>query len=124
MNRFQEWAQKYGSIYSLKVLDSKIIISDPQIVGRLLDKRGAIYSDRPENTVAMHVTDGHHFSFEQQGHVLETQAGHRGDAFQSPEIRLASLPCLRGRISIMLVQNKKKKRKYPMTDYTADPSTS
>lgn len=44
-----------------------IVISDPKIIGNLLDKKGAIYSDRPENTVAMHVTDGHHFSFEQQG---------------------------------------------------------
>ncbi|EXJ87561.1 hypothetical protein A1O3_04521 [Capronia epimyces CBS 606.96] len=66
--KFQEWVQKYGPIYSLKVLDSTIVvISDPQIVGQLLDKKGAIYSDRPENAVAMHVTDGHHFSFEQQG---------------------------------------------------------
>ncbi|KAJ5910349.1 hypothetical protein N7504_004992 [Penicillium tannophilum] len=66
--KFNEWAGKYGPIYSLKVLDSTmIVISDPKIIGNLLDKKGAIYSDRPENTVAMHVTDGHHFSFEQQG---------------------------------------------------------
>ncbi|KAL1896114.1 hypothetical protein Sste5346_004854 [Sporothrix stenoceras] len=66
--KFQEWAQQYGSIYSLKVLNSTfIVLSDPQIVGQLLDKKGVIYSDRPPNTVAMHITDGHHFSFEQQG---------------------------------------------------------
>ncbi|KAJ9132415.1 putative cytochrome P450 oxidoreductase [Pleurostoma richardsiae] len=66
--KFQEWADKYGSIYSLKVLNSTfIVISDPQTVGQLLDKKGVIYSDRPENAVAMHITDGHHFSFEQQG---------------------------------------------------------
>jgi cytochrome P450 len=66
--RFKEWAEKYGPIYSLKVLDSTmIVISDPKIIGNLLDKQGAIYSDRPVNAVAMHITDGHHFSFEQQG---------------------------------------------------------
>jgi cytochrome P450 len=64
--RFEEWAKKYGKIYSLKVFNSNIIVlSDPEIVGQLLDKKGAIYSDRPENHVAMHVTSGHHFSFEQ-----------------------------------------------------------
>lgn len=66
--RFEEWARKYGPIYSLKVFNSNIIvISDPQIVSQLLDKKGVIYSDRPESAVAMYITNGHHFSFEQQG---------------------------------------------------------
>ncbi|KAF2774010.1 putative cytochrome P450 oxidoreductase [Teratosphaeria nubilosa] len=66
--KFEEWAKKYGPIYSLRVFDSNIIvISDPRIVSQLLDKKGVIYSDRPDNVVAMHVTNGHHLSFEQQG---------------------------------------------------------
>lgn len=68
MDRFQEWAEKYGTIFSLKVFNSNIIVlSDPQIVGKLLDKKGAIYSDRPINNAALHVTNGHHFSFEPHG---------------------------------------------------------
>lgn len=37
------------------------------MVGNMLDKRGAIYSDRPYNRVAMNITEGNHFSFEQHG---------------------------------------------------------
>jgi cytochrome P450 len=67
-HRFREWAQQYGSIYCLKVFNSNIIVvSNPEVVGQLLDKRGAIYSDRPDNNAAMFITGGHHFSFEQQG---------------------------------------------------------
>ncbi|OCK76735.1 hypothetical protein K432DRAFT_305707 [Lepidopterella palustris CBS 459.81] len=65
--KFQEWSKKYGSIYSLEVLNSNIVvILDLQIAGQFLDKEGAVCSNRPENAVAMDITDGYRFSSEQQ----------------------------------------------------------
>ena len=45
--QFQKWAREYGPIYSL-ILGTKtmIVLSSDQAVVDLLDKRGAIYSDR------------------------------------------------------------------------------
>ena len=44
---FQKWAQEYGPIYSL-ILGTKtiIVLSSPEAVRDLLDKKGHIYSDR------------------------------------------------------------------------------
>ncbi|KAJ7177177.1 cytochrome P450 [Mycena filopes] len=45
---FHEWAQKYGSVMQLEVLGQRLIILDTyQAASDLLEKRGAIYSDRP-----------------------------------------------------------------------------
>lgn len=45
--QFQKWAQEYGPIYSL-ILGTKtmIVLSSSEAVRDLLDKKGAIYSDR------------------------------------------------------------------------------
>jgi hypothetical protein len=45
--QYQKWAQEYGPIYSL-IFGTKamIILSSPDVVRDLLDKRSAIYSSR------------------------------------------------------------------------------
>ena len=45
--QFEKWAKEYGPIYSL-ILGTKtmIVLSSDQAVVDLLDKKGAIYSDR------------------------------------------------------------------------------
>ncbi|OHF02015.1 cytochrome P450 2D18 [Colletotrichum orchidophilum] len=64
--KFKEWADQYGSIYSLKVGQSTmIVLNDRHAVHELLTSKGAYYNDRPvdqqfqlvmrgENTSLMH----------------------------------------------------------------------
>lgn len=44
-----------------------MVLSDRKSVHDLLDKRGAIYSDRPYNYVGEVITQGDHLTFEAQG---------------------------------------------------------
>lgn len=51
---YAELAKTYGPIMQLQILNrTVIVISNAKISGELLDKRGAIYSDRPEFPMAM-----------------------------------------------------------------------
>ncbi|KAM7189090.1 O-methylsterigmatocystin oxidoreductase [Naviculisporaceae sp. PSN 640] len=47
--KFQEWAEKYGPIYSV-IAGSRVMVflNEPQVVKDLFDKRGAIYGSRPD----------------------------------------------------------------------------
>jgi len=46
---FAQWGEKYGPLYSLMVGSSPLImIQSHKIAKELLDKRGAIYSSRPD----------------------------------------------------------------------------
>jgi len=54
--QFTKWAKEYGPIYSIMIGSRPVIvISSVDIVRDLFDKRGAIYSDRPEAYAAKHV---------------------------------------------------------------------
>jgi len=65
--RFNEWAQQYGSIYSLKVFNgTMIVLADRKAVYQLLDKKGSIYSDRPDMPVPLFLVRGCHMTFEAQ----------------------------------------------------------
>ncbi|KAG4292662.1 hypothetical protein FPRO06_12150 [Fusarium proliferatum] len=57
--QFQKWAQEYGSIYSL-ILGTKvmIVLNTDQTVKELVDKRGGIYSSRPESYIGQDVLSG------------------------------------------------------------------
>lgn len=56
--QFQAWAKQYGDLFSLKTGTSDmVIINSPAIVHELFDKRGAIYSNRPD----MYVLRSHIF---------------------------------------------------------------
>ncbi|KAE8422719.1 cytochrome P450 [Aspergillus pseudocaelatus] len=48
-----EWSRKYGDIYSLKLGSTNVIVlSSADVVTELFDKRGAIYSNRPDSYIA------------------------------------------------------------------------
>lgn len=48
--RFKRWAEEYGNIFSLKVgAGTWILLNDKRAVHDLLDKKSAIYSDRPND---------------------------------------------------------------------------
>ncbi|KAH6887764.1 cytochrome p450 monooxygenase [Thelonectria olida] len=57
--QFQKWAQEYGPIYSL-VLGTRnfIVLSDDVGIKEVLDKRGNIYSDRPEMFIGQNIASG------------------------------------------------------------------
>jgi len=57
--QFERWAREYGPVYSL-MLGTKvmIVLSSDQAVKDLVDKRGVIYSSRPEAYVAQDLISG------------------------------------------------------------------
>ncbi|KAJ4387337.1 hypothetical protein N0V93_007926 [Gnomoniopsis smithogilvyi] len=57
--QFEKWAREYGPVYSL-MLGSKVVIvlSSDQAVKDLIDKKGVIYSSRPESYLAQDVISG------------------------------------------------------------------
>lgn len=58
--QFDKWAETYGDIIGLKIGPANLVIlHNPQYVRELLDRRGAIYSDRPYSYIpAEHVFAG------------------------------------------------------------------
>lgn len=54
--QFEKWAREYGPIYSL-ILGTKvmIVLNSDLAIKDLLDKRGAIYSSRPEAYIAQDI---------------------------------------------------------------------
>ncbi|TCD64317.1 hypothetical protein EIP91_004264 [Steccherinum ochraceum] len=62
--RFAEWASIYGDIVSLKIgFSSVIIISSPEMVRQLLDKRSITTANRPPLHFNELVTDDHNVGF-------------------------------------------------------------
>jgi hypothetical protein len=57
--QFEQWAREYGPVYSL-MLGTKvmIVLNSDQAIKDLLDKKGAIYSSRPEAYIAQDVLSG------------------------------------------------------------------
>ncbi|KAH0366556.1 cytochrome P450, partial [Aureobasidium melanogenum] len=54
--QFTKWAREYGPIYSIMVGSRPmVVLSSLEVVKELLDKRSAIYSDRPEAYAAKHI---------------------------------------------------------------------
>ena len=67
-NRFTEWAKQYGGIYTLKrFTNTTFVVSDPQVVKELLDKKSALYSHRPDSYVGHLITHGDHLLLMQYG---------------------------------------------------------
>ncbi|KAK6064903.1 cytochrome P450 2D18 [Seiridium cupressi] len=64
--KFLEWSKEYGPVFSLKFGPSNIIVlCDRKAIHSLLDRKGAIYSDRPASYVGKLVTQGDHIALEQ-----------------------------------------------------------
>lgn len=57
--QYQKWAEEYGGIYSL-ILGTKtmIVLSSPQAVKDLLDKKSTQYSSRPDMYVGQDLISG------------------------------------------------------------------
>ena len=62
VSRFTEWAREYGPIFSLKLGPATaVVITDRSLVKALIDKKSAIYSDRPPSYVSHDlITRGDH----------------------------------------------------------------
>ncbi len=57
--KFQKWARQYGPIFSL-IIGTKtfIVLSSDTTVKDLMDKRSAIYSDRPDSYIGQDLCSG------------------------------------------------------------------
>jgi cytochrome P450 len=65
-SRFKEWAKEYGSVYSLKIGPTNVVVlCDRRAIHKLLVEKGAIYSDRPETYVGNLLTKGDHLAISQ-----------------------------------------------------------
>jgi hypothetical protein len=57
--QFEKWAREYGPVYSLMLGTKAMVVLNSDVAAKdLLDKRGAIYSSRPENFIAQDVLSG------------------------------------------------------------------
>lgn len=64
VDRFKEWSHKYGAVFSLKIgASTLIVLNDRRAVHDLIDKRSAIYSDRPLDKHTEEVFRSENFSF-------------------------------------------------------------
>ncbi|KAI1660860.1 putative cytochrome P450 [Daldinia decipiens] len=57
--QFEQWAREYGPIYSLMLGNRvMIVLNSDQAIKDLVDKRGAIYSSRPESYIGQDILSG------------------------------------------------------------------
>lgn len=60
-SRLTEMARQYGDVYSLKVINSTVIVlSSTTAIKEVMEKNSAIVSDRPASHFAQEVTGGNH----------------------------------------------------------------
>lgn len=97
--KFTEWARTYGGVFSLKLGPATaVVITDRRLVKQLLDKKGNIYSNRPQSYVAHDlITGGDHLLVMQYGakwrlfrrlvqnHFNETRCAHEHVALVDAE---------------------------------------
>ena len=73
INRFTEWAKKYGGLYSLKMgTGTAVVITDRRIVKEAIDKKSAKYSNRPNSYLIDVITGGDHLLVMQYGQLWRT----------------------------------------------------
>lgn len=60
-DRFRQWAKEYGGIFSLKIgSGTAIVITSPDLIKQLVDKKSNVYSRRPPNHVGGIIGGGDH----------------------------------------------------------------
>ena len=70
-NRFTEWAEEYGGMFSLKLgTGTAVVLTDRRLVKQLIDKKSNIYSNRPPSYVSHDlITGGDHLLVMQYGNL-------------------------------------------------------
>lgn len=59
--QFTEWAKQYGGIYTLKLgTGTAAVMTDRRLIKQLVDKKSALYSERPKSYVAKLISGGDH----------------------------------------------------------------
>ncbi|PPQ95920.1 hypothetical protein CVT26_016143 [Gymnopilus dilepis] len=102
--RFTEWAEEYGPIFSLNLAGQPVVVLNTfGVANDLLDKRSAIYSDRPRIVMAGEIlTGGIALPFAAYGNTWRNlrRAAHEGlgpralDRFQDIQCREATFAVL------------------------------
>lgn len=66
--QFTTWAQKYGALYTLKLgTGTAAVLTDRRLIKQLIDKKSAIYSERPASYVADLISSGDHILLMKHG---------------------------------------------------------
>jgi cytochrome P450 len=66
--QFTTWAQKYGGLYTLKLgTGTAAVLTDRRLIKQLIDKKSAIYSERPASYVADLISSGDHILLMKHG---------------------------------------------------------
>lgn len=82
---FQKWAEQYGPIFQVKVLNQTIIsINDPKMAKELFEKRGSKYSGRPNLHVGYELLS-------QNSRIVMTSNGPKHTAFRRQIHNLLSI---------------------------------
>lgn len=59
--QFTKWAKQYGGIYTLKLgTGTAAVLTDRRLIKQLVDKKSAMYSERPKSYVASLIAGGDH----------------------------------------------------------------
>ncbi|KAI9833611.1 MAG: hypothetical protein M1819_003564 [Sarea resinae] len=73
-SQFKGWGEQYGGVFSLKFgSGTAIVLCDRKAIHELLDKRGVIYSERPDSYVANIVTGGDHMNSSSIGPLFKVK---------------------------------------------------
>jgi hypothetical protein len=57
--QFEKWAREYGPVFSLMLgTKAMIVLNSDQAIKDLVDKKGAIYSSRPDAYIAQDILSG------------------------------------------------------------------
>lgn len=66
--QFTEWAKQYGGLYTLKLgTGTAAVITNRRLIKQLVDKKSALYSERPKSFVANFISSGDHILLMQYG---------------------------------------------------------
>lgn len=66
--QFTQWAHQYGGIYTLKLgTGTAAVLTSRRLIKQLIDKKSALYSDRPASYVAKLISSGDHILLMQHG---------------------------------------------------------
>ena len=77
--RLTEMARQYGDLYSLKIINSTVIVlSSITAIREIMDRNSAIVSDRPVSHFAQEITGGNHIGASRYSRFVPVSENNKG----------------------------------------------
>lgn len=87
-HRLTEMARQYGDMYSLKIINSTVIVlSSTTAIREIMDKNSAIVSDRPASHFAQEITGGNHIGASRYSRFVSALENNRVSLFSDDQWR-------------------------------------